>query len=385
MSTMNDRFNPGEPLKVGIDTTDTLQPGMLLAYKDDYALDASNGIDRTDNGNIRGDVDYIVEQPAFANMARCAGVISPAMNGNVTGNRQLEILPLHRPMRDIPVWTDQSIVKGDLLGFQPGTYYARKGHLLGPLCFRAIETQDRSTTPGTVAVDLIPNLRSDVSVADYHRNTRLVDTAGVMADLFQIDDDAGFSIVADGQGLLLTTGTSDNDAIGLHTPYWFKLELGKPLYFEVEFALVSAQAQDIVVGLHDDIGLAATVLSDANPPALAADYDGVVIHKAAAETTNYDAAASRTTTNEAEADVVAIDAAGTFTRLGFFYDGIAGDTNTNGTVYITQDGAIVAGKVLGTTPGAIPNADLAAMFYLKTSTAAAVIAEVKRFFCQQPV
>ena len=110
--------------------TDTLKKGQLVCYQRNYS---GSGVTATDVSRR----NYYVQKPNYTNRGWPAGWVNklPRETG-VAG--EIEIIPVGgEATHEIEVWTDENIPYGDVRCVCPGDS-------------AAIESQDRSTTSGTV-------------------------------------------------------------------------------------------------------------------------------------------------------------------------------------------------------------------------------------------
>lgn len=122
--------------------TDTLKKGQLVCYQRNYS---GSGVTATDVSRR----NYYVQKPNYTNRGWPAGWVNklPRETG-VAG--EIEIIPVGgEATHEIEIWTDENITYGDVLGVCPGDYATGKWTCGHPLAI-AIESQDRSTTSGTV-------------------------------------------------------------------------------------------------------------------------------------------------------------------------------------------------------------------------------------------
>ena len=126
--------------------TDTLKTGYALCYDRDYGTAADSDVQRA----LR------VEKPATANLDYFAGVVGEWDNGK-TGPCQITIIQAEGPPGVVvPLWTDQNCtilttklaVANDSYAFTASTGGAK-------YCARALQTVNRSSTPGLVLGQLM--------------------------------------------------------------------------------------------------------------------------------------------------------------------------------------------------------------------------------------
>lgn len=180
------------------------------------------------------------------------------------------------------VRVDQTVAAGDYGGIHAGTYNWRKGHLLGPLCCRFLDSVTVSSGTALVLAEVGLNINFDP-----------VGKAAVQADLF--DDFFGYSATATGWTVVkdastgvdgVTAGSltgvmnlycddTDEDEVYLASNMYFKIT--NPFYFKARVAITEAATNDAgaIVGLTDTAGANALVDATGVP----ADGDHAVFYK----------------------------------------------------------------------------------------------------------
>ena len=337
-----------------------------------------------------------VQKPSYANAHLFVGVVAPQQTGGVTNGGMVKVVPPDYIVPGVPVRTDQSITQDDLLGVHIGTYYLRKGCCGGPIVGRAAETQDRSSTAGLVYSYYGSIQIGSSERARYVRETNMtfadfpaVAAAAVQASNLTCIVGTGCSIAQPANdatliGPILTLDGTDNDAVGLQGNRQYICTLNKPIIFECELQFGSSLANiSAFLGLNDEVLAAAGIISDADA-LVTASLSHLGFFFAAAGTTvtlSGDNEGTQTT-----ATAIGTVAASTTLRLGFVFDGIAGATNTKGTVTPYVNGVAQTSKTIGATPGGIPDAKLMApTVVIKSNGTAGASMVLSKLRVQQPV
>jgi len=123
--------------------TDTLGEGQCVALSDSA---------------IGVDLEFQATRPDMKNLARPMFIVSRSGSGGGENSQFSGIRLGSSPLPVINIHTDQAIVAGDILGPQPRTTTLRRGAIFSSFGFRALQTVDRSVTPGIVQCDYIPSL-----------------------------------------------------------------------------------------------------------------------------------------------------------------------------------------------------------------------------------
>ncbi|MCA9280344.1 MAG: hypothetical protein H6815_00450 [Phycisphaeraceae bacterium] len=91
-----------------------------------------------------------LDKPASGNITKPAGVVTKVEN-MPDGTKRIYYIPLSGgAVNDIPLWCDESITAGNVLGMKAATYAFKKTTTGTADCAVAHETVDRSSTAGVV-------------------------------------------------------------------------------------------------------------------------------------------------------------------------------------------------------------------------------------------
>lgn len=324
------------------DSTDVLQPGMCLCLMPGE----SSVTDRLKR----------VGKPSVDNAEECVGVVAEQCR-RVTSGQIVKVVPRDRIVAGTQVWCDQNIAQGDIIGCHAGTYSVRKGKFRGPFLGEAFESVDRSTTAGVVRALTGPIHISPAKAARYVREVSIPFTVGLSG--LQSFSDSGASIGSSGtgsalQGLQLTAGTTTDNSASVATTRQFKLELGKPLWFEVEVLPSLQTTFDIWAGLHSATPASDVVFDDSHA-LVTTSTDFVMLYKDQDDTAWTFGSCLNGTSDVSATAVASIASTPVTQRLGFYYDGVATSTNTKGTITPYINGVAQATKTVGDTPNAVPD------------------------------
>ena len=317
--------------------TDTITEGMALCW--DVTAAAVNR-------------NVYVTKPNLQNASEFCGVVAPGVRQ--TGSGWVEVLICDGVIaRGVSVFTDESIVAGDLLGIIPGEY-ALGRCVYGPVVARALNTVDRSVTAGLVETHfgmIEPSLGAAgvyskiLRLYDHFTGDRAVsataDAAGYastlnggaasFADSFTIADNAnGLTVVKSGYGVLnlANVATANTEASIQCNGEPFSLAVGRNLFFQCRMALESP-----VAGVQAFVGLLPT---DTSPiVSLNADYIGFITSTAAVNHVYVKDGATGLVTKATGHTLVAND----FVDLAFI---VRPKTATNVDIHIFVNGVEVA-------------------------------------------
>lgn len=366
------------------DTTDVLSPGMALCMDPSFSTVADRILK--------------VRKPDRTNMHLVVGVVAP-QSARTPAGAFVKVVPLDRLIPGVPVRTDQNIAINDLLGVHPGTYYCRKGTCLGTIIGRAVEAQDRSSTAGTVTCEYGKIQYTDSEFGRFTRRVfddfNLFGTTLVSGSPYGIQQVNGSVTIPAGSasaskaGIVRLTATgADNDQCFLFSSKSFRLELGKPLYAEFRITLgASVSTPDLIFGLiNGDVIAAAVPFTAADALSANTTFDGIGIYKLTSSTTlqgvaNRSAATAAQQTG-ALAGSLATIAASTSRKLALFYDGIAGTTNTGGTLYFILDDTVNA-TTIGFTAANLPSFNMGLFCGVKSQGSAETF-DLDSWFAEQP-
>lgn len=291
-----------------------------------------------------------VSQPDIRHMHRPAFIVHPSSDG-MTNGMKVKLIPADdMSIAVVEAWTDQNITQGDILGPQPGSHVFRRGALFTTWGLRALESVDRSSSPGLVACDVIPSidrfeyaLRHNVLVEDWDDRVSFTVTDSGSAAHTQFERGwnalapSGTVAVDSAGGFVGLTpqNNADNAAASLFrgatavaAQPWV-IRPGCPLFFDARVVPKEHNTDDanFHVGLIGTATISSTVPMGDNGAGPPADYDGVNFHKLdngtvwLAETANSAGAGSKQTT----AGVGSLTTHAPY-RLQFLYNGSGGIT-----------------------------------------------------------
>lgn len=266
------QFTPRRFLYTG---TDTLQNGYAMCFDSDAASAALR--ERVEKPSIAN----LVTKPAFA------GVVVNAPAGGYTNpngaERMVDILTPDQVWDNVPIYTDESIVAGDILGPLPGLFQFGRGLFL-PIV-EARETLDKSGTAGRVNCQLRRMSWGELLnkmyrfVDDFDGNQHILDANATPAEIL------GLGYQTSGVGPPTSAYTSDAGGRLAVTPITTGLGQLRPSTTGFPFligagksALFRAKFNSGVAGIDNDvfIGLSitgATIAAAGTVPALD-DYVG---------------------------------------------------------------------------------------------------------------
>jgi len=130
---------PVNVIRVWCESTDVLKQGYPMCFNDAYVGD---GLDEADPGRVL----RVVKPTAALNYNFAGWVID---DGNLSAAKA-RFIDLAVPGGAVVVWTDQNVTKGDYLTARVGEYVMGKAGFRGRGTVRALQTIDRSATPGPV-------------------------------------------------------------------------------------------------------------------------------------------------------------------------------------------------------------------------------------------
>jgi len=309
-----------ETIDVNYTGSDTLKAGYALC-RDVNTIDDTVTGTGVGGGSVTRPADQsgiAAAKPSFANLNRFLGVVAPnnaKTQLEATGARTIKIIPFWAFAAKVPLWSDESITIGDLLGIQPGSYAFVKGAVFdGKVWARADETQDRSSTEGTVKSEFGSIV---VTPQEYAQRIQVYDNDFMEFDANEIaeawittETGAATQVIADAVGgeLLLTNAASDDDACFMqHRGEKWKCAAGKPLFFYIRFKVNDDDQIDWIAGLN---------VIDTTP--LAAQ-DGITFRKDDGDT-NIDFNTDKDGT-QTDADTTLDAVASQYLALAFFFDG----------------------------------------------------------------
>lgn len=368
------------------DTTDVLYPGMVLCMDPSFSMVADRILK--------------VRKPDITNAHLCVGVVAP-QSARTPAGAFVKVVPLDRLIPGVPVRTDQNISINDLLGCHPGSYYARKGTCKSIILGRAVEAQDRSSTAGTVTCEFGKIVYTSAEYARFTKRvfddfesfgTTLVSGSpyGIQQVNGSVTIPAGSASASKSGVVRLTATGADNDQCFLYGGKVFKLEIGKPLYAEFRVDLGSSvSTPDLIFGLITTDIIAAAVPITAGDALAANNTTGmsmVAVYKLTGGTTlsavvNRQAATANQATQALSGSAATI-AASTSRKIALFYDGIAGTTNTGGTLYILIDD-VVNSATIGLTAAQLPTFNMGIFCGVKSQGSAETF-DLDSWFAEQP-
>lgn len=367
-----------------VTSTDEIVPGMAVCLDPTQSVVANRFLK--------------VQKPTETNMHLYVGTVAPQCK-RVKSGQFVKVVPPDRLVPGVPLYTDQNIVAGDLLGVHPNTYRIRKGTCKGPIIGRAAESVDRSTTAGPVRCWYGPLHITAAERAKYVRRieedfetfgTTLVSGSpyGIQQVNGSVTVPAGSATASKNGVVQLNATGADNDQCFLYSAKNFRLELGKPLIAEFWINLLtSVSTPDLIFGLiNGDVIAAAVPFTAADALSANNTFDGLAVYKLTGSTTlnvvgNRSAATAAQQTAALTGSAATV-AASTSRKIGIFYDGIAGTVNTGGTVTIYLDDVANAVQ-LGFTAANLPNFNMGLFCGVKSQGAAEAF-QIDRWFAEQP-
>lgn len=246
--------------------SDTLYNGYALCYDHDVAASAYSTLSAADAARAAAkDRASLVEKPTLASLlaggfagivvnAPAQGIV-PASGATRTKVYLLPALPEGMELRDVDVFTDQSVTIGDILGPIPGTYLIGRGVIPGCAVFRANETIDRSATSG-----VCNGILGRINIADYPDKILALDDhflsalISATADLnrYILTANSGTATIVEtvaGGVLGIVTSTTGETSVIMNGEPW-SLAAGKSIFMRFRVASSPLTAgEDAVIGL----------------------------------------------------------------------------------------------------------------------------------------
>lgn len=382
----------------------TLREGMILFADPTQTLVADQEVVIT-----QGTMNNIFGSAYLVHHSSAGQVCTSTAPGRITG------IPLtERAVSAVYAWTDQSITSGDLLGPQPGTYYARRGVLFTGWCLRARETVDRSTTAGKVLCDIIPSMPQSLYCLQHNELFDSFNAPTWASYLDSVDDvielsrggwvvikTTGTALVGGTgalQGIALTTAATDDTSVnlvhGINTPTetagvhtggvidgsGFVIAAGRPMLFEARVTVTDAAATgNMHVGMIGSATSSTITASGTVPMQTAgggppADYDGFNFHKVDGGTVwQAEVGESTGATEDTDTDVGAFTSGSTY-RMQILYDG----ATTGGLKWYLNGTQVHSSSTLP-----IASANLSPVFHCRAGSAQATTLRVHYVRCVQ--
>jgi hypothetical protein len=258
-----------------VDTTDTLKGGYIV-FADPLITGshAATGFRKATPLNI----------------FNTAMIVLDKNDKDITNEESFVGIVCDKRVSGVPVWTDANVTAGQILGPQPGTYFARPGVLFSDGWYLvALESVDRSTTAGVVNCAIVPTpnrlqlLKNQLAWEDDFRHFTTAHEGWVaIAASGTVAGTTAGAIGSLGGALLLTPNTADNASALIHGQLvggGFACVTGKPWMFEIRMSASVDTLTGYFAGLLDAAQTVAEALPVAADGTLTAN-DLAAFHKA---------------------------------------------------------------------------------------------------------
>lgn len=248
--------------------SDTLYNGYALCYDHDVAASAYSTLSAADAARAAAkDRASLVEKPTLASLlaggfagivvnAPAQGIV-PASGATRTKVYLLPALPEGMELRDVDVFTDQSVTIGDILGPIPGTYLIGRGVIPGCAVFRANETIDRSATSGICngvlgRINILSHTDKMQVFDDHFESAFFSATADLNRWVFTAN--SGTCTLADdlqgGTAVVTSAAAATETTLTQNGEPW-SLAANKSLFFQCRVSAnpINGAGSDVVIGL----------------------------------------------------------------------------------------------------------------------------------------